>query len=228
MLSSGFHDSVLNMMSLLMKNAANSVKREKADLGTVQVILAAATMPRTLACKLESMLDEKLITVASAGLHRMPRGLHHDFISVHGDEGRKSALSDILHVAVTENKEQVLVFTNSPEECEDLAAFLKTDGFSVISFHGRGKRAAGSLDSFSLGGISVLVSTDVAARGIDFPLLRYVVEYRPAKNLRTHVHRIGRTARAGQKGPFYSKTLIDTTNSKETTIQKSIISSLHQ
>lgn len=247
MLSAGFQESVLRLTRTLIGAAAVSAKRQKAAYGDVQVVLAAATMPRSLAAGLEAMLGSKLVRIASGGLHRAPRGLRHEFVHVvenstpaHGDargaasgDGggggnddlhsvvvaadsessssslptRGDALAAVLDAAVTRGNEQVLVFVNSPEECEAVASAVEALGMSVISFHGRGKRSAGALDAFSLGGVSVLVSTDVAARGIDFSLLRYVVQYRPATSVKMHVHRVGRTARAGQRGPFFAYTL---------------------
>ena len=259
MLSAGFQESVLRLTRTLIGAAAVSTKRQKAAYGDVQVVLAAATMPRSLAAGLEAMLESKLVRIASGGLHRAPRGLRHEFVRVvenplpanddassslvlssHSDDGgtdsgtdddededgdlhlanatksshelsslptRGDALAAVLDAAVTRDKEQVLIFANSPEECDAVASAVEALGMSVISFHGRGKRSAGALDAFSLGGVSVLVSTDVAARGIDFSLLRYVVQYRPATSVKMHVHRVGRTARAGQRGPFFAYTL---------------------
>ena len=55
------------------------------------------------------------------------------------------------------------------------------------------------LSSFKAGGLHVLVATDVAARGLDIRTIRTVVNYDAARDIDTHVHRIGRTGRAGDK-----------------------------
>lgn len=52
--------------------------------------------------------------------------------------------------------------------------------------------------------VSVLVATDVAARGLDIPHIRTVVNYDIARDIDTHTHRIGRTGRAGEKGTAYT------------------------
>jgi superfamily II DNA/RNA helicase len=59
------------------------------------------------------------------------------------------------------------------------------------------------------GHLPVLVCTDLAARGIDFPNLHHVVQYTPAASAEMHLHRCGRTARTGQEGPFIVTCLVD-------------------
>ena len=65
------------------------------------------------------------------------------------------------------------------------------------------------MDEFFSGRLPVLVCTDLAARGIDFPDLHHVVQYTPASNAEMHLHRCGRTARTGQVGPFIVTCLVD-------------------
>ena len=65
------------------------------------------------------------------------------------------------------------------------------------------------LDDFISGELKVCVCTDLAARGIDFPELHHVVHYSLADSAAMHIHRTGRTARAGQPGPYYCTVLYD-------------------
>jgi ATP-dependent RNA helicase RhlE len=79
---------------------------------------------------------------------------------------------------------------------------LDSWGFSAGSIHGnksQGQRER-ALKSFRSGEISVLVATDVAARGIDIPAVRHVYNYDMPNVPENYVHRIGRTARAGAEG----------------------------
>jgi superfamily II DNA/RNA helicase len=65
------------------------------------------------------------------------------------------------------------------------------------------------LDEFFDGHLPVLVCTDLAARGIDFPSLHHVIQYTPAATAEMHLHRCGRTARTGSEGPFIVTCLVD-------------------
>lgn len=59
------------------------------------------------------------------------------------------------------------------------------------------------LDKFTQGKVSVLVATDVAARGVDIPKVQHVIHYQVPENIDTYVHRSGRTARINQPGKAY-------------------------
>ena len=79
---------------------------------------------------------------------------------------------------------------------------LVADGFNAASIHGnktQGQRDR-AIKAFSSGEITILVATDVAARGIDIPDVRYVYNYDLPNVAENYVHRIGRTARAGASG----------------------------
>ena len=109
-----------------------------------------------------------------------------------------------------------LVFANSPEEADEIVEYLNTnntnnsgDGMYSMAFHGKAKERGVVLDDFISGELQVCVCTDLAARGIDFPELHHVVHYSLAESAAMHIHRTGRTARAGQPGPYYCTVLYD-------------------
>merc|ERR1711920_367775 len=60
------------------------------------------------------------------------------------------------------------------------------------------------LDSFRKCQVSVLIATDLAARGLDIPSIHTVVSYDVARDIETHTHRVGRTGRAGEKGEAFT------------------------
>jgi ATP-dependent RNA helicase RhlE len=79
---------------------------------------------------------------------------------------------------------------------------LVADGFNAASIHGnksQGQRDR-AIKAFRAGDVTILVATDVAARGIDIPGVAYVVNYDLPEVPENYVHRIGRTARAGREG----------------------------
>ncbi len=95
-----------------------------------------------------------------------------------------------------------LVFSRTKQAAERLTRHLDQAGFAAASIHGnktQGQRDR-ALAAFRAGSVRVLVATDVAARGIDVPGVGYVYNYDLPNVPENYVHRIGRTARAGQEG----------------------------
>jgi ATP-dependent RNA helicase DDX54/DBP10 len=101
---------------------------------------------------------------------------------------------------------QTLVFAATKHHVEYLQTLLRAAGYSVAHLYGaldQGARSA-QMARFRRGAASVLVVTDVAARGIDIPVLAHVVNYDFPHGARVFVHRVGRTARAGKTGWAWS------------------------
>ncbi|KAA1098535.1 ATP-dependent RNA helicase dbp10 [Puccinia graminis f. sp. tritici] len=101
---------------------------------------------------------------------------------------------------------QTIVFTATKHHVEYLGGLLVAAGYRVSLIYGALDQTARreQLDSFRLGQTNILVVTDLAARGIDIPILENVINYDFPSSARAFVHRVGRTARAGRKGWAYS------------------------
>jgi ATP-dependent RNA helicase RhlE len=109
------------------------------------------------------------------------------------------------------NWQQVLVFTRTKHGANRLAKQLNIDGINTLAIHGgkgQGARTK-ALRDFKAGAIRVLVATDIAARGLDIDKLPHVVNYELPNVPEDYVHRIGRTARAGQDGTAISLVCVD-------------------
>jgi ATP-dependent RNA helicase DDX54/DBP10 len=106
---------------------------------------------------------------------------------------------------------QTLIFVATKHHVEFVTNLLTTAGFSVSHIYGSLDQAARTfqMDQFRRGVTSILVVTDVAARGIDIPVLENVINYDFPQGARIFVHRVGRTARAGRQGWAWS--LVSTT-----------------
>uniref|UniRef100_A0A4W4DSX2 ATP-dependent RNA helicase DDX42 n=1 Tax=Electrophorus electricus TaxID=8005 RepID=A0A4W4DSX2_ELEEL len=100
----------------------------------------------------------------------------------------------------------VLVFVTKKANCEELATNLQQEGYSLGLLHGDMDQSERNkvISDFKKKSLPVLVATDVAARGLDIPSIRTVVNYDVARDIDTHTHRIGRTGRAGEKGVAYT------------------------
>jgi len=106
------------------------------------------------------------------------------------------------HLINTEGWDHVLVFVASIRGADILAAKLKSAGISADALHGSMTQTQRTvvLNDFKTKVIKVLVATDIMARGIDIDKLPYVVNYDLPRSPNDYIHRVGRTARAGQKG----------------------------
>ena len=109
------------------------------------------------------------------------------------------------------NWQQVLVFTRTKHGANKLAKQLNQDGIRTDAIHGgkgQGARTK-ALRDFKAGKVRVLVATDIAARGLDIEKLPHVVNFELPHVPEDYVHRIGRTARAGQDGTAVSLVCVD-------------------
>ena len=98
--------------------------------------------------------------------------------------------------------EQALVFCNTKIDCQNVEQHLSKSGFDVCALHGdlEQRDRDEAMVRFQNGSVRVLVATDVAARGLDVSDLPLVLSYELAHQADVHVHRVGRTGRAGKDG----------------------------
>uniref|UniRef100_A0A5S6QIZ8 RNA helicase n=1 Tax=Trichuris muris TaxID=70415 RepID=A0A5S6QIZ8_TRIMR len=101
---------------------------------------------------------------------------------------------------------KVLVFVSQKLHAEELAKNLSGRDFRVCLLHGDLLQHQRNevIQAFRKDDVPILVATDVAARGLDIPSIKTVVNYDVARDADTHIHRIGRTGRAGEKGSAYT------------------------
>ncbi|WP_019038462.1 DEAD/DEAH box helicase [Psychroflexus tropicus] len=111
------------------------------------------------------------------------------------------------------NWEQILVFTRTKHGANKLVKKLEAAKISAAAIHGNKSQAARTkaLAGFKSGQVNVLVATDIASRGLDIPLLPYVVNFEIPNVSEDYVHRIGRTGRAGASGLAVSLVSADET-----------------
>ncbi|MBK3018841.1 ATP-dependent RNA helicase DbpA, partial [Klebsiella pneumoniae] len=95
-----------------------------------------------------------------------------------------------------------LAFCNTKQQCRDLVAVLQAQGLAALELHGDldQRERDQVLVQFANRSCSVLVATDVAARGIDVPTISHVINFGLPMKAEDYVHRIGRTGRAGRSG----------------------------
>ena len=98
------------------------------------------------------------------------------------------------------------MFAATKDRTDRLARNLRNSGFAANAIHGdlQQRQRDGVMQRFRKGSDSILVATDIAARGIDVPAVGHVINYDVPRDPETYFHRIGRTARAGGEGKAIS------------------------
>ncbi|WP_240206099.1 ATP-dependent RNA helicase DbpA [Vibrio sp. CyArs1] len=170
-----------------------------------QTLLFSATFPeqiQTIAARV--MKQPEVVKVESKHDHS---SIKQFFYQTNTLEERDNALENLL---LTHQPESAVVFCNTKKEVQSVADELHHRGFSVIDIHGdlEQRDRDQALVQFANKSVSILVATDVAARGLDVDNLDAVFNYDLSRDPEVHVHRIGRTGRAGNKGlafSFYSE-----------------------
>ncbi len=119
----------------------------------------------------------------------------------------------IIKLILDGNWKQVLVFTRTKHGANKLVEKMGKAGIKAAAIHGNKSQGARTkaLAGFKNGSVSVLVATDIAARGLDIPLLPHVVNFEIPNISEDYVHRIGRTGRAGANGEAISLVSADET-----------------
>lgn len=95
-----------------------------------------------------------------------------------------------------------LIFTNTRAQCDKLADLLREKGKECVIYRGEMDKVArrANLKTFREGRVPVMISTDLASRGLDVEHVERVINYHLPKEMDNYLHRVGRTARAGRKG----------------------------
>lgn len=166
-----------------------------------QTMLFSATYPdqiRDIAGRI--MIDPLVIN--SAATHDQD-SIKQIFFKISDEAGEVAPrLTALRLLLLAYRPDSALVFCNTRRETQELADQLSAEGFSALALHGdlEQRDRDQTLVRFTNRSTSILVATDVAARGLDIEALDVVIIYQLARETEVHVHRIGRTGRAGSKG----------------------------
>ena len=166
-----------------------------------QTLLFSATYPEKIHLITKRVMIDP-IKVETDTTHD-DASIQQHFYNVKNDDQRMTALRLLLLQQIPES---TLVFCNTKREADAIAKKLQDTGFSALALHGdlEQKIRREILVQFANRSISILVATDVAARGLDIHKIDVIINYHIARDLEVYIHRIGRTGRAGSTGKAYS------------------------
>ena len=170
-----------------------------------QTLLFSATMPKEVARLAGKYLNDPVMVELNVD-KIAPQSLEHEFCQVDG----KNHFDKLVEYMEREKPDQAIVFCNSRRNCEKLADKLRKKMDSVEMIHGgmEQSRRTSMFNRFKKKVVRIMVSTDIASRGLDFSHTSHVINYDFPMGKEAYTHRTGRTARMGRKGvalTFYSR-----------------------
>jgi len=182
MLDMGFYEDIMTIIS------ATPPQR--------QTLLFSATYPDEIKYISESIQREPL-DVQVESLHSNEK-IQQIFYEIQKGERTETLIALLQHY----NPESSVVFCNRKTQCKELAEALWQEGFHALALHGdlEQKDRDQVLVQFANKSTSILIATDVAARGLDIKDLDAVINFELPHDPEIHIHRIGRTGRAGNEG----------------------------
>ncbi len=162
-----------------------------------QTLLFSATFPEQIQSIAQRVMVDPVMVEALSSHTESTISQH--FYKLDSDEQRLTAVRLLLQHY---RPDSAVVFCNTKRETQAVADELYNYGFTALALHGDLDQKARdqTLVRFSNKSASVLVATDVAARGLDIDALDAVINYQISHDNEVHVHRIGRTGRAGNQG----------------------------
>lgn len=162
-----------------------------------QTLLFSATFPRAIEAIAKRVLkNPEMVKVEE---EQAKSTIKQYFYKMDNNKQRYPTLKLLL---LKFTPQSCVVFCNTKVETQQVCDDLADEGFSAVALHGdlEQRDRERTLIHFSNKSASILVATDVAARGLDIDDMDMVINYHLAHDTQTHVHRVGRTGRAGKKG----------------------------
>ncbi|KAI9365832.1 P-loop containing nucleoside triphosphate hydrolase protein [Pilaira anomala] len=174
-----------------------------------KITIVSATLPRSVHNALDTLFP-KMVKITTPSLHKALPNLKQSFVDLQRFQGnRQLALLEVLKKNIKDDK--TLVFCNTKKSVEILHKFLQTKNLEALALYKDAPMdRTEALELFSKPKVvdgeegivdhNVLISTDIASRGIDTTFVDHVVLYDFPTSVVDYLHRVGRTARAGQTG----------------------------
>jgi superfamily II DNA/RNA helicase len=170
--------------------------------GPHQTMLFSATLDGDVAHLVARYMSDPIEVAIDAATDTVGT-MHHVWLAVHHMD------KDRVVSSIASSFAKTVVFCQTKRTCDRVERNLRGLGVKAAAIHGDLAQASRekALKRFSDGQLTVLVATDVAARGIDIDDIGAVIHYEPAPDVKDYLHRSGRTARAGRDG--YAVTLAE-------------------
>jgi ATP-independent RNA helicase DbpA len=182
MLDMGFHEDIMRIIAMSPRQR--------------QTLLFSATYPDEIK-EISGAIQNDPVDIRVESLHG-DKKIKQVFYEIQKGERTRALVALLQHY----RPESSVVFCNRKQQCQELADELWQQGFHACALHGDldQKERDQVLVQFANKSSSILVATDVAARGLDIKDLHAVINFELSPDPEVHIHRIGRTGRAGKEG----------------------------
>lgn len=170
-----------------------------------QVLMWSATWPKEVQALAEDFLND-YIQINIGSLNLAANHNIRQMIDICQEEEKETKLVQLLTEISTDNGSKIIIFVETKKKVEDILQVIRKEGHSATSIHGDKSQTERDLvlQDFRNGKSSILVATDVAARGLDVEDVKYVVNFDYPNSSEDYIHRIGRTGRCQQSGTSYT------------------------
>ena len=161
-----------------------------------QTLLFSATLPNNILRISEKYLNNPE-RIAIGSLSTPIEKIKQETFQITQDKKYHELINQLV-----ERSGSILVFVKTKHGADKIVKRLKYDGHSADAIHGnlRQSKRDRVINNFRNGKIRILIATDVAARGLDIPLIKHVINYDLPQVPEDYIHRVGRTGRAGKEG----------------------------
>lgn len=208
MFDAGFGADLDAMLKITTRDLSADSGAEARTSNAVQHLAVGATHPQSALALYDRWL-RGVRRLFIDGSHSLPETLQQHFVVCNGPTAKVTALRDLLGVADENGRPslgRVVLFCNSQQSARFLDHELTEAGYTAANYHGAipANERSANFSRFVDGEAHVLVTTDLAARGLDELNVHHVVQFDFAKSAADYVHRCGRTARAGRRGTVTS------------------------
>lgn len=179
-----------------------------------QVLMWSATWPK----EVKKLAEDFLRDYVQINIGSLQLSANHNIVQVVDvcqEHEKESKLVRLLEQISTQPENKTMIFVETKKKVEMIAKGIRRSGWNALSIHGDKSQQDRDyvLREFRSGRSSILVATDVAARGLDVDDVKFVINYDYPNSSEDYIHRIGRTGRSDQTGTAY--TFVTQNNAKQ-------------
>ncbi|KAG8732949.1 RNA-dependent ATPase [Ceratobasidium sp. 423] len=199
-------DEADRMLDKGFENDIRSIIEKTAPMEKRQTLMFSATWPESVR-RLASTFQRDPVRVTVGKDELQANSRVEQVVEVFDDVREKDRrliqrLKELGHKPNTSSPDRVLIFALYKKECDRVTQSLGSRGFQALAIHGdlSQPQRMKALEDFKAARTTLLVATDVAARGLDIPEVKAVINYTFPLTVEEYIHRIGRTGRGGKSG----------------------------
>ncbi|XP_049873993.1 uncharacterized protein LOC126372336 isoform X2 [Pectinophora gossypiella] len=170
-----------------------------------QVLMWSATWPKEIQALAEDFLND-YVKVNIGSLNLSANNNIKQIVEICEEHEKEAKLTNLLKEIASERDNKVIVFVETKKKVDDIARAVRRNGHKALAIHGDKSQPERDavLTEFRNGATTILIATDVAARGLDVEDVKFVVNYDYPNSSEDYIHRIGRTGRCQQSGTAYT------------------------